>query len=211
MHALCVCVCVCVCVCTTPPPPHHHHHHHQPLLVSGLQIVCPPDFNHVAVPSCGLLMLVPQAARKEAEDLAREATAARESAAHELALMRRQLVSAQNALADSEKNLEEVRSGLNEEQNKNFKLEVEVAELRQKLGHMEELEKELEQFRRQAQEAAAKKGGACGVTLLAKCCASEKAFSPLQSAVTPVEAQAFALCGGESPQCQWHVSKTPSS
>eukprot|EP00192_Tetraselmis_astigmatica_P008654 CAMPEP_0117679946 /NCGR_PEP_ID=MMETSP0804-20121206/18077_1 /TAXON_ID=1074897 /ORGANISM="Tetraselmis astigmatica, Strain CCMP880" /LENGTH=631 /DNA_ID=CAMNT_0005489385 /DNA_START=286 /DNA_END=2178 /DNA_ORIENTATION=- len=100
-----------------------------------------------------------EAARKEAEDLAREATAARESAAHELALMRRQLVSAQNALADSEKNLEEVRAGLSEEQNKNFKLEVEVAELRQKLGHMEELEREVEQFRRQAQEAEARKGG----------------------------------------------------
>uniref|UniRef100_A0A061SA78 Acyl--binding domain-containing protein 4-like n=1 Tax=Tetraselmis sp. GSL018 TaxID=582737 RepID=A0A061SA78_9CHLO len=99
-----------------------------------------------------------EAACKEAEDMAREAAAARESAAHELALMRRQLVSAQNALAETERGLEEARASLGEEQSKNFKLEVEVAELRQKLGQMEELEKELEHLRRQAQEAKEKKG-----------------------------------------------------
>lgn len=72
--------------------------------------------------------------------------------------MRRQLVSAQNALADAEKSLEESRSALTTEQNKNFKLEVEMAELKQKLSQMEEMEKELEHYRRQAQEAQAKKG-----------------------------------------------------
>jgi len=99
-----------------------------------------------------------EAAEKEAKDLAREAAEARESAAHEMALMRRQLDSAQAALGDAEKALEETRGSLSAEQNKNFKLEVEVAELRQSLAKMSEMETELEGFRRQAQEAQAKKG-----------------------------------------------------
>mmetsp|Transcript_3402 Transcript_3402/g.8632 ORF Transcript_3402/g.8632 Transcript_3402/m.8632 type:complete len:629 (+) Transcript_3402:121-2007(+) len=103
-----------------------------------------------------------EAAVKEAEDMAREANTSRESAAHELALMRRQLVSAQNGLAEAEKSLEEAKGALGGEQQKVFKLEVEVAELRQRLGHMEELEKEVEMLRRQAAEASKKGTGLWG-------------------------------------------------
>lgn len=94
-----------------------------------------------------------EAAWREAENAAREAAAAKETAAHELALMRRQLMTAQTSLNEKEKALEETKGQLQTEQSKSFKLEAEVAELRHKLQHMVELEKELETYRRQAQES----------------------------------------------------------
>lgn len=97
-------------------------------------------------------------ARKEAESAMREASAAKETAAHELALMRRQLTAAQTALAETQKALEEMRAQLSEEESKKIKREAEFAELQKKLAGMQELEKELEKYRRQDKEREAKKG-----------------------------------------------------
>lgn len=43
--------------------------------------------------------------------------------------------------------LEEVRAALEAEQGKSMRLEVELAEARQQLGRMEELERELQKYR----------------------------------------------------------------
>lgn len=102
------------------------------------------------------------AAWKEAENASREAAAAKEAAAHELALMRRQLMAAQTSLSEKEKAHETVTSQLQEEQSKSFKLEAEIAVLRHQLQKMNELEKELEMYRRQAQESQKKGGGIWG-------------------------------------------------
>lgn len=102
------------------------------------------------------------AAWKEAENASREAAAAKEAAAHELALMRRQLMAAQTSLSEKEKAHEIVTSQLQEEQSKSFKLEAEIAVLRHQLQKMNELEKELEMYRRQAQESQKKGGGIWG-------------------------------------------------
>ncbi|GMH36106.1 hypothetical protein BSKO_03974 [Bryopsis sp. KO-2023] len=103
-----------------------------------------------------------EAAWREAENASREAAAAKESAAHELALMRRQLMSAQTSLDEKEKAFETAKAQLQAEQSKSFKLEAEIAELRHQLQNMGELEKELEMYRRQAQEAEKKGAGIWG-------------------------------------------------
>eukprot|EP00850_Spirogloea_muscicola_P015319 SM000116S24240 [mRNA] locus=s116:223620:228918:- [translate_table: standard] len=96
----------------------------------------------------------------------RQAEVARESAlaaaagadAAEVAKLRKELAAAKAALADTEQELQSARGALAGEQSRCFRLEVEVAELRQKLQGMEALEKELELLRRQkaaSEEAAA--------------------------------------------------------
>lgn len=99
-----------------------------------------------------------EAALAQAKESATKAEAAREAAMHEVALLKRQLASAQTTLAEAEKSTAGLRSQLEAESSKCFKLEVEVAELRKKLASMEELEKELEKYRLQAKEAEAAKG-----------------------------------------------------
>eukprot|EP00850_Spirogloea_muscicola_P004934 SM000022S07148 [mRNA] locus=s22:202957:208318:+ [translate_table: standard] len=96
----------------------------------------------------------------------RQAEVARESAlaaaagadAAEVAKLRKELAAAKAALADTEQELQSARGALAGEQSRCFRLEVEVAELRQKLQGMEALEKELELLQRQkaaSEEAAA--------------------------------------------------------
>lgn len=71
--------------------------------------------------------------------------------------LKQELAEAENRNADLYKELQSVRGQLAAEQSRCFKLEVDVAELRQKLQTMETLEKELELLRRQkaASEQAA--------------------------------------------------------
>ncbi|CAO2832747.1 unnamed protein product [Amaranthus hypochondriacus] len=71
--------------------------------------------------------------------------------------LKQELVEAENQNADLVKELHSVRDQLAAEQSRCFKLEVDVAELRQKLQTMEQLEKELELLRKQkaASEQAA--------------------------------------------------------
>uniref|UniRef100_A0A7C8Z2X7 ACB domain-containing protein n=1 Tax=Opuntia streptacantha TaxID=393608 RepID=A0A7C8Z2X7_OPUST len=71
--------------------------------------------------------------------------------------LKQELAGAENRNADLYKELQSVRGQLAAEQSRCFKLEVDVAELRQKLQTMETLEKELELLRRQkaASEQAA--------------------------------------------------------
>ncbi|XP_021742539.1 acyl-CoA-binding domain-containing protein 4-like [Chenopodium quinoa] len=71
--------------------------------------------------------------------------------------LKQELTEAENRNGDLVKELQSVRGQLAAEQSRCFKLEVDVAELRQKLQTMEQLEKELELLRRQkaASEQAA--------------------------------------------------------
>ncbi|KNA05308.1 hypothetical protein SOVF_191650 [Spinacia oleracea] len=71
--------------------------------------------------------------------------------------LKQELAEAENRNGDLVKELQSVRGQLAAEQSRCFKLEVDVAELRQKLQTMEQLEKELELLRRQkaASEQAA--------------------------------------------------------
>lgn len=71
--------------------------------------------------------------------------------------LKQELADAETRSADLHKELQSVRSQLASEQSRCFKLEVDVAELRQKLQTMEQLEKELDILRRQkaASEKAA--------------------------------------------------------
>lgn len=107
-------------------------------------------------------------AQRRAEAATAEAAAAKETAGHELALMRRQLAHAQSALAAAEKEAEgagaraeEAQQALAAEQGRAFKLEAQVAELRQALSRTSDLERELERARNalQQMEASTKKGG----------------------------------------------------
>ncbi|KAL4422567.1 hypothetical protein ABPG75_008764 [Micractinium tetrahymenae] len=88
----------------------------------------------------------------ELEAATREAAAAKEAVAHEVAIMRRQLDSAQAAVAEAEKALEEARAALEAEQSRGMQLEVELAEAQQRLGRMEELERELQKYRLSSSE-----------------------------------------------------------
>jgi len=91
----------------------------------------------------------------DVESARREAAAAKEAVSLEISIMRRQLDSATSALAEAERTAEEAREALATEQQKSMSLEVEVAELRQKLVAMREMERELA---RTAEEAAKKPG-----------------------------------------------------
>jgi len=96
------------------------------------------------------------------ESARREAAAAKEAVALELSIMRRQLDSATAALAAAERSAEEAKEALAAEQQKTMQLEVEVAELRQKLVVMADLERELARHRQVAADAAGKKTGLWG-------------------------------------------------
>ncbi|KAL0028321.1 hypothetical protein WJX79_010343 [Trebouxia sp. C0005] len=78
----------------------------------------------------------------------KEAAAAKEAAGTELALMRRQLTSSQAALAEAEQRASDADAQLLDEQAKVMRLEVTVAEQQQQLSRMEELEKELQHYRK---------------------------------------------------------------
>ncbi|DBA75236.1 hypothetical protein WJX77_011618 [Trebouxia sp. C0004] len=82
----------------------------------------------------------------------KEAAAAKEAAGTELALMRRQLTSSQAALAEAEQRASDTDAQLLDEQAKVMRLEVTVAEQQQQLGRMEELEKELQHYRKLSKE-----------------------------------------------------------
>lgn len=88
----------------------------------------------------------------ELEAARREAAAAKEAVAHEMAITRRQLETAQAVAAGAERALEEARAALEGEQGKAMRLEVELAEAQQKLERMEELERELEKYRLSSSE-----------------------------------------------------------
>jgi len=96
-------------------------------------------------------------AASELEASRREAAAAKEASTLELAITRRQLDSANAALAKAEKLAEAAQEALAEEEQKTMHLQVEVAELRKKLEKMEMLEKELDKYR-QKEEGATKTG-----------------------------------------------------
>ncbi|KAK9868001.1 hypothetical protein WJX84_010049 [Apatococcus fuscideae] len=92
----------------------------------------------------------------EVEAARREAATAKEAAGHELALMRRQLASAQSAHAASTKEVEALRAELAAEQAKKFEMEVERSEMHRKLQQTDDLQKELDSYRRMMNEAQAK-------------------------------------------------------
>lgn len=89
----------------------------------------------------------------------KNAAAAKEASVNELAIMRRQLTSAHSMLQEKDAQLTQTKQQLTESETKAFKLEAELAEARNKLVKMEELEKELEVYRRQKQEVGSGKTG----------------------------------------------------
>lgn len=100
----------------------------------------------------------------EKEMLAAEVASAKDVASQELQLMRRELITAQDGQAQAVKELAEAMQQLADEQSKCLRLEVQVAELQQKLDGMAEIEKEVETIRRKeadakAEEEKKKKGG----------------------------------------------------
>ena len=101
-------------------------------------------------------------AASELEASRREAAAAKESTALEVSIMRKQLDSANDALAKAEKSAEAAREALAEEEQKTMHLQVEVAELRKKLVVMEDLEKELARYREKETTSESKKSGIWG-------------------------------------------------
>lgn len=117
------------------------------------------------------------ASHAELEAARREAAAAKEAVALEISIMRRQLDSATSALADAERAAEDAREALESEQQRAMALEVEVAELRQKLVAMEDMEKELARYRQRAVEDASKKPGLWGFITGADQAAAEKEAS----------------------------------
>ena len=110
----------------------------------------------------------------ELEAARRETAAVKEGVALEISIMRRQLDSATSALAEAERAAEEAREALENEQQRGMALEVEVAELRQKLVAMEDIEKELTRYRQRAAEDASKKPGLWGFITGADQAAGEK-------------------------------------
>eukprot|EP00898_Chlorokybus_atmophyticus_P001743 jgi/Chlat1/256/Chrsp1S08780 len=94
-------------------------------------------------------------------------TAARDAAQQEVASLRKQLQEARLAAAQSDTDATAARDELASERAKTFRLEVEVAELRQRLTRAETLSRELEVARRREQEltqaAAAQKQSSGGL------------------------------------------------
>lgn len=101
-------------------------------------------------------------AASELEASRREAAAAKESTALEVSIMRKQLDSANDALAKAEKLAEAAREALAEEEQKTMHLQVEIAELRKQLASMEDLEKELARYREKEATSESKKSGIWG-------------------------------------------------
>lgn len=100
--------------------------------------------------------------RSDIDAARREATAAKEAVALELSIMRRQLDSATAALAESERSAEEAKEALSSEQEKSMKLEVEIAELKQKVGMMNELTREIARLRQRLNEETSTRSGLWG-------------------------------------------------
>ncbi|KAG7671615.1 putative Acyl-CoA-binding domain-containing protein 5 [Nannochloris sp. 'desiccata'] len=103
-----------------------------------------------------------RSSQSDLESARREAAAAKEAVSLEISIMRRQLDCATSAVAEAERAAEEAREVLAAEQQKSMSLEVEVAELRQKLVAMGEIERELARYTQKAAEEAAKKPGIWG-------------------------------------------------
>jgi hypothetical protein len=112
--------------------------------------------NTAAAGTAGAVSTATRSSQSELE------SARRESANLEISIMRRQLDSATAALAEAERAAEEAREALANEQQKSMSLEVEVAELRQKLVAMGEMERELARYTQRAAEEASKKPGLWG-------------------------------------------------
>mmetsp|Transcript_31138 Transcript_31138/g.69212 ORF Transcript_31138/g.69212 Transcript_31138/m.69212 type:complete len:720 (-) Transcript_31138:447-2606(-) len=111
-----------------------------------------------AVAAVAELRVALEAARRDAEGALREAASAKESAGHELALLRKQLSAAHSALAEAQKGWEDAKAALAKESAKVLKLQAEAAEMQRQLAAVQELEKEVEAYRRAAKEAESKKG-----------------------------------------------------
>ena len=77
----------------------------------------------------------------------REAMARLESTALEVDIMRKQLASANKALAEAERVAEAAREALAEEEQKNMQLQVHVSELKKEVGRVRELEREIQRYR----------------------------------------------------------------
>jgi len=103
-----------------------------------------------------------RSSQSDLESARREAAAAKEAVSLEISIMRRQLDSATSALAEAERAAEEAKEALATEQQKSISLEVEVAELRQKLVAMGEMERELARYTQREAEETAKKPGIWG-------------------------------------------------
>jgi acyl-CoA-binding protein/N-acetylneuraminic acid mutarotase len=83
----------------------------------------------------------------EAEASKRETAARLESTSLEVDIMRKQLASANKALADAEKVAEAAREALAEEEQKNMHLQVQVSELKREVERVRELEREIQRYR----------------------------------------------------------------
>ncbi|MEW5304949.1 MAG: hypothetical protein WDW36_007522 [Sanguina aurantia] len=120
----------------------------------------------VVVDPVPVLRAALEVARREAEVAIRESAAAKEGAAAELALMRKQLMGTQAQLTDVTRGLESTRAtlgaALSSEQSKVLRLEAEAAEAGKKLQEMAELSKELEKYQKAEKEAEAKKNSSSG-------------------------------------------------
>eukprot|EP00210_Caulerpa_lentillifera_P002731 g2611.t1 len=93
----------------------------------------------------------------------KSAAAEKETTGNEMAVLRRQLNSAHMTLQEKEAELTQTQQQLTETETKKEKLEAELAEVNGKLMKMEELEKELEVYRRQKQQVSdGKTGGVWG-------------------------------------------------
>lgn len=77
----------------------------------------------------------------------REAMARLESTSLEVDIMRKQLASANKALAEAERVAEAAREALAEEEQKNMQLQVQVSELKKDVGRVRELEREIQRYR----------------------------------------------------------------
>jgi uncharacterized protein YlxW (UPF0749 family) len=70
-----------------------------------------------------------------------------ESTSLEVDIMRKQLASANKALAEAERVAEAAREALAEEEQKNMQLQVQVSELKKDVGRVRELEREIQRYR----------------------------------------------------------------
>jgi chromosome segregation ATPase len=82
-----------------------------------------------------------------ASNSTREAMARLESTSLEVDIMRKQLASANKALAEAERVAEAAREALAEEEQKNMQLQVQVSELKKDIGRIRELEREIQRYR----------------------------------------------------------------
>lgn len=100
-----------------------------------------------------------EALQAKLEAAMKNASAAKEASVYELGIMRRQLNSTHGMLQERDTQVLKLKQQVKELENKQSKLEGELIEAKEKLGKMEEMEKELEGFRRQKQQDSSKKTG----------------------------------------------------